>query len=287
MAVMDEPPEDALPLPDRDDGDEAEAAEVAAAMEGVDDFDALDLGQALLYLLDLEAAVEIEAAAREEEEWEELFGPELGSIAEPEPPDEAGALVPAAHPEEAAVVVYDPPAVPPPPRPPPGPPGPPRRRRCAERQVRDSWSQFSFIPKPAQGRFGAWEATCPYHRGTESAPKCKKTINMTNASGDEAVKVHKLLQVWCLHSKHYTRKHKHLKWDRHPSDEELAAISLDDIEVEKRRLPPVPPWETVLPDAVLDTMQAEEEVGVGDAAAAAPIPLADLDSATAASSGGG
>jgi hypothetical protein len=55
---------------------------------------------------------------------------------------------------------------------------------------------FSWVPPNKSGKYGAWQARCPYHR--LSSVKCTKRLNI--ASDSDAQKTLDLLKFWCLHA---------------------------------------------------------------------------------------
>ena len=106
------------------------------------------------------------------------------------------------------------------------------------------WGPFLLTYKAA-GK-GSWQATCPWHRGTEVNPRCKKTITV-RAQGEDDLTIRRLRQ-WCLLAARpdIITKTQHLKVElpgETPSHEQL--------EDELAHLPPPPPWEDVLPEEAL------------------------------------
>ena len=131
------------------------------------------------------------------------------------------------------------------PQPPPPPAGhqPVRIAGRPGRPGRGSrWGPFLLTYKAA-GK-GSWQATCPWRRGTEVNPRCKKTVP---AQGEGDLTIRRLRQ-WCLLAARpdIITKTQHLKVElpgESPSHEEL--------EDELAHLPPPPPWEDVLPEEAL------------------------------------
>ena len=69
------------------------------------------------------------------------------------------------------------------------------------------WHCFKFIWKNT-GAHGHIEATCPFHRGTFSAPACRKTLAIPSAEGLESTML--TLMAWCVIGPDHSRKHLHL-----------------------------------------------------------------------------
>ena len=83
------------------------------------------------------------------------------------------------------------------------------------RQHGESWGPFHLIQKLTFGRLG-YEATCPYHRGTDTAPKCKHFIGVSFV-GEMPVCELKI-KAWCIASQNYTRKRTHMRHKPAPGD---------------------------------------------------------------------
>ena len=67
---------------------------------------------------------------------------------------------------------------------------------------------------------GGWEGSCPFHRGTATAPSCKKLV--TVRGNLNAAK--RMIKEWLLRAPDYDRKYTHMGWekpDRPMSDEDL------------------------------------------------------------------
>ena len=104
-------------------------------------------------------------------------------------------------------------AEPPPPGLPPEPalpaassrvPPPPRRGRVGLRvRAGVHWSTelvtFNFVEKVSDGGCG-WEATCPYHKGTATAPKCRKFIRSASGGVDDMDIALRAAKVFCKNS---------------------------------------------------------------------------------------
>ena len=109
----------------------------------------------------------------------------------------------------------------------------------------DVWGAFSLIFK-VNGQTGGYEATCPFHRGTATAPKCKKWHRMFAGELDH---VGALLRakIWCVSAMDYKRKRRHLRYIV-LDDHGLAAE-----DVEARRIDAAP--DSIMPDAMLDELE--------------------------------
>ena len=190
-------------------------------LRGVDDdVDFLSLGHAAV---DPGAAAAVPKGEGEEEEVEmdlegalyelleadgvvDALGGETTPVAEvgPRSPDGDEEAHPPLSPEATevlAIVAIEPP-VPPVPAPPPPPPVASEHRRKVGRG--EAWGCFSIIWKPNAGKLGAWEGTCPFHRGTDTAPRCKKALNVTADVGRYDTFL--LIKKWCVMAQQYTRK---------------------------------------------------------------------------------
>ena len=167
---------------------------------------------------------------------------------EPEPPEPLRS--PSIRNEDAPSSEEEPPAPPPAPAPAPPPPPaaapPPPRLPPAAPVVRRGgagpWGpdgMFRLLRK-AQG----WEARCPYHKGTATAPACKKLCTVPG-NLDEA---ERLCKEWLVASTAYTRKRTHLAWRERPRSARSHAA------LEAAVAIMVPPVEPVLNDAELDAL---------------------------------
>ena len=58
----------------------------------------------------------------------------------------------------------------------PPPPHDPDDDRGARRGRGDWWGCFAIIFKVRAGKHGAYQATCPFHRGTDTAIQCNKDV---------------------------------------------------------------------------------------------------------------
>ena len=123
---------------------------------------------------------------------------------------------------------------------------------------------FSLIWKPNAGRFGSWEGTCPFHRGTIAAPRCKKTLGVTAEIGKMDTEL--LIKSWCTMAELYDRKYKHLEWIHRPND--IDAIIPSELE-EAAASMDAPPWDVVCPDEIMDFVEADaaRKEPLGDVAA--------------------
>ncbi len=96
------------------------------------------------------------------------------------------------------------------------------------------------------GAWGGYEATCPFHRGTETAAKCKKFIPMRHAlDHDVCMSRHK---GWCLAAQHLSRKGSELRFA--PAVAGHDAAMLEVCRIDER-----PPWDTIMSDAFLDEVE--------------------------------
>ena len=77
---------------------------------------------------------------------------------------------------------------------------------------------------------------------------------MTFAKGGGRDEAKLWLKQWCCHANKYDRKYLHLKWKDKPKS--LAEIDEVEVEAQQYEFPDPPPWETVVPDDVLD-MESE------------------------------
>ena len=128
-----------------------------------------------------------------------------------------------------------PPPVPPPPSPPeelpgpaevalaPAPPPPPEGHDPEDHQPRrrqgvgEPWGAnglFQLIVKRS-GKSQGWQATCPFHRGTPTAPKCRKFHPASSSSEVDMQRAKATAKAWCLAALQFDRKYKHLDdWSR-------------------------------------------------------------------------
>ncbi len=161
-------------------------ADVGAAAAAVEESAALPLEEALAEIIDevlVEPAQpgEPEPGERREEDLAAVAA-DLGPQARPAPAPGPAAPAPAA---DAAELVRQ--------RPGRGAP----------------WGVFRLTWKPS-GRWGAVQAACPFHRGTDTAPQCRKTLQVRE-EGDEALStVVRRLKGWCLLAPTVDRKYLHL-----------------------------------------------------------------------------
>lgn len=120
----------------------------------------MDLEGALAELLDADDIGEGDGGEAHIEEGgdREVGGAERDDAAVPAERDDA--VVPAVPPEDRLV-----------------------RLRTGRRGL--AWGHFTIIYKEFAGKYGSYEATCPYHRGTASAPRCKKTKTVAGPTQDD------------------------------------------------------------------------------------------------------
>ena len=69
------------------------------------------------------------------------------------------------------------------------------------------------------------QATCPYHRGTDTAPKCRRTMAIPTKDG--LVATRKALKVWCIMGNDYDRKYVHLQCDLTAGVDALSAFTVE------------------------------------------------------------
>ena len=81
----------------------------------------------------------------------------------------------------------------------------------------EQWGPFQLIRK-SQG----YQATCPFHRGTDTAPRCRHFVSMRSEAAEDEEMCLRILQDWCLAYSHYDRKRTHL---RHPAPAEIPSLS--------------------------------------------------------------
>ena len=155
--------------------------------------------------------------------------------------------------------------------PPPPPSGAPPRRGQAMGVARaghgEPWGCFWFVLKTS-GRSRGAQVTCPFHRGTDTAPACKKFMAMRPE--EEDVMCILRLKAWCVAAPQYDRKYKRLA--HIPRDEDLDGDALDQ---RVQRLS-ASDRGTVLPDSVLDLqvgLEAQVERRRGRRVPAPPRPL--------------
>ena len=72
------------------------------------------------------------------------------------------------------------------------------------------WHCFKFIWKPA-GKHGAIQATCLFHKGTSTAPACRKSRAIKTQDGTADALL--WLKAWCVVGQTLDRKYKHLAYD--------------------------------------------------------------------------
>ena len=103
---------------------------------------------------------------------------------------------------------------------------------------------FQFIQKGA-GEAAGWQATCPYHKGTPTAPQCRKFIPAISDSDEHMAAALLIAKAWCVAARdpENDRKYKHSKSPLEPMDEPV-------LETAVQLLPPPP--EEAVPDYVLD-----------------------------------
>ena len=130
----------------------------------------------------------------------------------------------------------------------------------------EPWGCFWFVFKQ-NARHGGFQATCPFHRGTDTASQCKKFIAMQSADDKDQCILR--AKMWCLSYSRYDRKYAHLGFD--PTNED---VDIDADEIERRRVIDRPDWDAVLPDAVLDEIASREQVESAGRGRAQPVALA-------------
>ena len=135
------------------------------------------------------------------------------------------------------------------PPPPLAPEAPPAEEREGQRRIREGRGQgfgagkcFSLISKPASS---GWQATCPFHAGTPTAPRCRHWIPAKSRSEEDMRAARVLAKAWCLAYSKYDRKHMHLA-HRHTGplpDEQVLDLQSWLVN---------PPRERAVPDYILD-----------------------------------
>ena len=105
-----------------------------------------------------------------------------------------------------------------------------------------------------QGEFGAFEGTCPYHRGTVSNPRCRITKSVP--SGEELDNTLRWVKTWLLAGASpvvkYKTEHARVSKPSVPYEE-------DQLEERLQALAPPPEWDDVLPEAALRAIAEDEE----------------------------
>ena len=113
------------------------------------------------------------------------------------------------------------------------------------------WGPFRLIWKfTASSR--SIQATCQFHRGTHTAPLCRRTLTVREGKADVTLL---RLKAWCLAYSQFDRKYTHLAYCP-PHADEL------DVEVVERAVglaDPLPDKHTIVPDSVLDECEAKAD----------------------------
>lgn len=110
------------------------------------------------------------------------------------------------------------------------------------------WGPFRFIWKfTASSR--SIQATCPFHRGTHTAPLCRRTLTVREGKADETLL---RLKAWCLAYSLFNRKCTHLAYCPPHTDE----LDVEVVERAVRLADPLPDKHTIIPDSVLDECEA-------------------------------
>ena len=110
-------------------------------------------------------------------------------------------------------------------------------------------------------KFGAWQATCPYHRLEKT--RCTRRLNVEEGSTKEATKL--LAKNWCLQAPRFSRKRDHAGWN--PRAHEHFPEDIMDLQVYV--LPMVP--DVVKSDKQLDDEEAAAMMHGADVAAMGDI----------------
>eukprot|EP00971_Amphidinium_carterae_P260215 5162612-Amphidinium_carterae.1 len=122
-------------------------------------------------------------------------------------------------------------------------------RRLHEKSIR-GWGAFDFtyIPPNKQCRWGAWQATCPFHR-TSRQTKCTKRLNVAGPEQRHEGEALLRLKVWANQAKMYNRKSLHAALDPKALPQPVEAV----VEAQKLCEKPADKPKT---DAQLDAEQA-------------------------------
>ena len=133
----------------------------------------------------------------------------------------------------------------PPPVPPPPPPLPAPVHEFRRRPGRgDRWGPNGLFLLTRKGN--AWAATCPYHRGTDSWPVCRKQFG--GKASDHVLLA--MAKAWCIKGPEFFRKRTHMGFEP-PADNDAEQLERDVLELR-------PPAMEPLPDALLDELEAAE-----------------------------
>ena len=111
----------------------------------------------------------------------------------------------------------------------------------------EPWGCFWFVLKFTATSRGA-QATCPFHRGTSTAPQCKKFFGLHRGEEDLGLCILRL-KAWCLAYSLYDRKRTHLAHVPRVED-----LDHDALEQQLARVTGPAPG-SVVPDQVLDLQQ--------------------------------
>ena len=155
------------------------------------------------------------------------------------------------------------------------------RRRTAVSESCGPRGMFQFIVKRSGGTTGGWQAACPFHRGTPTAPKCRKYIPAASASEEDMQHAKVSAKAWCVAGGSYDRKYKHL---RHPLPGPYDERVLD-LQVWLLKHPEEQPLPDYLLDGILSPPAGRHRRGSADSPtleAAAPSGAASSFSAAPA-----
>ena len=128
----------------------------------------------------------------------------------------------------------------------------PRASKQARPGQNQPWGQFSIIKKG-----NGYQATCPYHKGTDTAPACKHFISFNPNDPTAATQCLNKLMLWCLAAPEWNRKRAHLKL--RATESQLAGVTFEALEEIRNVLPAPPAASDLIPDHVLDAMEEEAE----------------------------
>ena len=162
------------------------------------------------------------------------------------------------------------PVPPPPPAPPPARPPPPlggemvaasavapiERPGSMRRSGHgEPWGPFSLLYIAAGS--GAWQATCPWHKGTSSAPRCKHQEGIRAKDGERGDALAKLrAKAWCIAGARpdIKTKRQHLRFRVAESD-----LNEEIINEHMRSLPAPPDWDEIVPDGMVEESGRESQ----------------------------
>ena len=116
-------------------------------------------------------------------------------------------------------------------------------------------------------KYKGWQGQCPFHRGTSTAPLCRKYFSGRKGDRSSATSL-LMVKAWCIAATGFDRKYKHLEFE--PTEEDM----LEDLESQVQDLQF--PQEEVLPDNLLDEMEAGQNSS-DDSSDSSSTPDSDSD----------